>query len=144
MPRILLRYDMRAPAFGAPAPALYAAALEQAAFGDAHGFACGAALGAPRLGRRLPAVAARARRRDRRPRTERIRLEIAALILPLHDPLRVAEDVAVLDLVSGGRVDLVIGAGYVPAEFEMFERAIAERPRLVEEGMQRARAGLDR
>ena len=68
-------------------------------------------------------------------RTQRIRLEIAALILPLHDPLRVAEDVAVLDLASGGRVELVIGAGYVPAEFEMFERAIADRPRLVEEGM---------
>ena len=58
------------------------------------------------------------------------------MILPLHDPLRVAEDVAVLDLASGGRVDLVIGAGYVPAEFAMFERAIADRPRLVEEGMQ--------
>ncbi|MEX2208860.1 MAG: LLM class flavin-dependent oxidoreductase [Myxococcota bacterium] len=134
MPRIFLRYDMRSPEFGAPAPALYAAALEQAAFGDAHGFdsvqlsehhgSDDGYLPAPLV---LAATIAG--------RTKRIRLEIAALILPLHDPLRVAEDVAVLDLASGGRVDLVIGAGYVPAEFEMFERAIAERPRLVEEGM---------
>ena len=134
MPRILLRYDMRAPAFGATPPALYAAALEQAAFGDAHGFdsvqlsehhgSDDGYLPAPLV---LAAAIAG--------RTQRIRLEIAALILPLHDPLRVAEDVAVLDLASGGRVDLVIGAGYVPAEFEMFERAISERPRLVEEGM---------
>ncbi len=134
MPRILLRYDMRAPAFGAPAPALYSAALEHAAFGDAHGF------DAVQLSEHhgsdegyLPAPLVLAAAIGGR--TKRIRLEIAALILPLHDPLRVAEDVAVLDLVSGGRVDLVIGAGYVPAEFEMFERAIADRPRLVEESM---------
>ena len=134
MPRVLLRYDMRAPAFGAPAPALYAAALGQAAFADAHG------LDAVQLSEHhgsddgyLPAPLVLAAAIAGR--TTRIRLEIAALILPLHDPLRVAEDVAVLDLVSGGRVDLVIGGGYVNAEFEMFERAIADRPRLVEEGM---------
>jgi alkanesulfonate monooxygenase SsuD/methylene tetrahydromethanopterin reductase-like flavin-dependent oxidoreductase (luciferase family) len=125
---------MRAPAFGAPAAALYAAALEQAAFADAHGFDAvqlsehhgseDGYLPAPLV---LAAAIAG--------RTKGIRLEIAALILPLHDPLRVAEDVAVLDLASAGRVELVIGAGYVPAEFEMFERAIADRPRLVEEGM---------
>ncbi len=134
MPRILLRYDMRAPAFGAPAAALYAAALEQAAFGDEHGFdtvqlsehhgSDDGYLPAPLV---LAAAIAG--------RTKGIRLEIAALILPLHDPLRVAEDVAVLDLASGGRVDLVIGAGYLPAEFAMFERAIEDRPRLVEEGI---------
>jgi alkanesulfonate monooxygenase SsuD/methylene tetrahydromethanopterin reductase-like flavin-dependent oxidoreductase (luciferase family) len=134
MTRILLRYDMRAPAFGAPPAALYAAALEQAAFGDAQGFDAvqlsehhGADDGY--LPSPLVLAAAIAGR------TSRIRLEIAALILPLHDPLRVAEDVAVLDLASGGRVELVIGAGYVPAEFAMFERALADRPRLVEEGI---------
>jgi alkanesulfonate monooxygenase SsuD/methylene tetrahydromethanopterin reductase-like flavin-dependent oxidoreductase (luciferase family) len=131
----LLRYDLRAPAFGAPAAALYAAALEQSAFGDAHGFdsvqlsehhgSDDGYLPSPLV---LAAAIAG--------RTRRIRLEISALILPLHDPLRVAEDVAVLDLASGGRVDLVIGAGYVPAEFEMFEREIRDRPRLVEEGME--------
>jgi len=134
VPRVLLRYDMRAPAFGATPAALYAAALEQTAFGDAHGF------DAVQLSEHhgsddgylpSPLVLAAAIAG----RTRRLRLELAALILPLHDPLRVAEDVAVLDLVSGGRIDLVIGAGYVPAEFAMFERAIADRPRLVEEGM---------
>jgi len=134
VPKILLRYDMRAPGFGAPPAALYAAALEQAAFGDAQGF------DAVQLSEHhgsddgylpSPLVLAAAIAG----RTARIRLEIAALILPLHDPLRVAEDVAVLDLASGGRVELVIGAGYVPAEFAMFERALADRPRLVEEGI---------
>lgn len=135
MPRILLRYDLRAPAFGAPPAALYAAALDQAAFGDELGFdsvqlsehhgADDGYLPSPLV---LAAAIAG--------RTRRIRLEISALILPLHDPLRVAEDVAVLDLASAGRVDLVIGAGYVSAEFEMFEREIRDRPRLVEEGME--------
>ncbi len=135
MPRILLRYDLRAPAFGAPIEALYAAALEQAAFADENGFDAvqvsehhGADDGY--LPSPLVMAAALAGR------TRRLRLEIAALILPLHDPLRVAEDVAVLDLASGGRVELVIGAGYVPSEFAMFERQIADRPRLVEEGVQ--------
>jgi alkanesulfonate monooxygenase SsuD/methylene tetrahydromethanopterin reductase-like flavin-dependent oxidoreductase (luciferase family) len=134
VPKILLRYDMRAPGFGASPAELYAAALEQAAFGDAQGF------DAVQLSEHhgtddgylpSPLVLAAAIAG----RTARIRLEIAALILPLHDPLRVAEDVAVLDLASGGRVELVIGAGYVPGEFAMFDRAIADRPRLVEEGM---------
>ena len=35
--------------------------------------------------------------------TRNIRLSVSALLLPLHDPIRIAEDIAVLDLVSGGR-----------------------------------------
>lgn len=134
MPRILLRYDMRAPAFGAPIAALYAAALEQVAFADVQGFDAAQVSehhGADDGYLPSPLVLAAAFAG----RTKRLRLEIAALILPLHDPLRVAEDVAVLDLASEGRVELVVGGGYVPAEFEMFERSIADRPRLVEEGM---------
>jgi alkanesulfonate monooxygenase SsuD/methylene tetrahydromethanopterin reductase-like flavin-dependent oxidoreductase (luciferase family) len=50
-------------------------------------------------------------------RTDRIRLGTYVLLLPLHNPVRIAEDVAVLDNISRGRVDLAVGAGSAPAEF---------------------------
>lgn len=52
-------------------------------------------------------------------RTERLRLGTSILCLPLHNPLRVAEDVAVLDILSGGRIDLGVGIGSLTAEFAM-------------------------
>jgi alkanesulfonate monooxygenase SsuD/methylene tetrahydromethanopterin reductase-like flavin-dependent oxidoreductase (luciferase family) len=60
-------------------------------------------------------------------RTERIRLRIAAIVAAFHDPLRLAEDAAVVDLISGGRLDLVITNGYVGREFAMFDRQVSER-----------------
>jgi alkanesulfonate monooxygenase SsuD/methylene tetrahydromethanopterin reductase-like flavin-dependent oxidoreductase (luciferase family) len=53
-------------------------------------------------------------------RTERVRLGTFVLLLPLHDPIRVAEDVAVLDNISNGRVDLGVGVGSSPREFATF------------------------
>ena len=53
-------------------------------------------------------------------RTERVRLGTFVLLLPLHNPLRVAEDVAVLDNISEGRVDLGVGVGSAPNEFATF------------------------
>lgn len=50
--------------------------------------------------------------------TRRIAVTVSAIIGPLYDPLRLAEDVAVLDLVSGGRLVTVAGIGYRPAEYE--------------------------
>jgi alkanesulfonate monooxygenase SsuD/methylene tetrahydromethanopterin reductase-like flavin-dependent oxidoreductase (luciferase family) len=58
---------------------------------------------------------------------------IAALIAPLYDPLRLAEDLVVLDHLSQGRVDLIVGAGYVSDEFAMFDVPMAERARRVTE-----------
>ena len=52
--------------------------------------------------------------------TSRFRLMIAALIAPFYEPLRLAEDLIVLDIVSRGRVDLIIGAGYVHEEFDLY------------------------
>lgn len=62
----------------------------------------------------LPVLAAIARR------TERIRLLTCALLLPLQDPLRVAEEIAVLDHLAHGRLTLGVGYGYRPEEFEGF------------------------
>jgi alkanesulfonate monooxygenase SsuD/methylene tetrahydromethanopterin reductase-like flavin-dependent oxidoreductase (luciferase family) len=53
-------------------------------------------------------------------RTERIRLGTAVVTLPLHHPIRVAEDVALVDVLSGGRMELGIGRGYQSIEFEAF------------------------
>ncbi|HLY47123.1 MAG TPA: LLM class flavin-dependent oxidoreductase [Stellaceae bacterium] len=53
-------------------------------------------------------------------RTARVRLGTYVLLLPLHNPVRIAEDVAVLDNISGGRVDLGVGVGSSPAEFRSF------------------------
>ncbi|MDE3203993.1 MAG: LLM class flavin-dependent oxidoreductase [Acidobacteriota bacterium] len=50
-------------------------------------------------------------------RTERIEIHLQALLLPLHDPLRVAEDLISLDLASGGRIKVTLGVGYRPSEY---------------------------
>jgi alkanesulfonate monooxygenase SsuD/methylene tetrahydromethanopterin reductase-like flavin-dependent oxidoreductase (luciferase family) len=68
-------------------------------------------------------------------RTRRAHIMVAALILPLHDILRLAEDLAVLDLASGGRVDVVFAAGYREEEFDMFGADIRRRGRAMEEGI---------
>ncbi len=53
-------------------------------------------------------------------RTRRIRLGTGVVVLPFHHPLRVAEDFAMLDNLSGGRVELGVGRGYQPIEFQGF------------------------
>lgn len=50
-------------------------------------------------------------------RTKRIHFGTHAFLLPLHNPVRVAEDVAVLDVLSGGRMELAVAMGYRPQEF---------------------------
>ncbi|MFJ6986508.1 MULTISPECIES: LLM class flavin-dependent oxidoreductase [unclassified Streptomyces] len=117
MPVAVVRFNLVAPgASPAALGARYRAALEMAAYADTHGVAtvqteehhgaennwlpapfafAGAVLGA----------------------TDRLTVTVSAVIGPLHDPLRLAEDIAVLDLVSGGRLVTVAGVGYRPEEY---------------------------
>lgn len=53
-------------------------------------------------------------------RTKRIRISVSALLAPLHDPVRLAEDITVLDLVSGGRFTVTCGLGYRQNEYQCF------------------------
>lgn len=66
-------------------------------------------------------------------RTENLRINVAAVVASLHDPLRLAEEAAVVDLVSQGRLDLVVVNGYVSSEFVMFGQPERERAQRVEE-----------
>ncbi|MFZ3567916.1 LLM class flavin-dependent oxidoreductase [Streptomyces sp. BH097] len=65
--------------------------------------------------------------------TKRIAVTVSAIIGPLHDPLRLAEDIAVLDLVSGGRLVTVSGIGYRPEEYAQFDVEWKRRGKLQDE-----------
>src|SRR5215472_2764062 len=68
-------------------------------------------------------------------RTSRIRLGTAVVVLPWHNPVLLAEQVATLDLVSGGRVDFGVGKGYRDNEFAGFSIPIEEATERFEETM---------
>ena len=51
-------------------------------------------------------------------RTRRVRIGLAAAILPFHHPLRLAEQMALIDIISKGRLDVGVGRGNRPAEFK--------------------------
>src|SRR5262249_55084866 len=68
-------------------------------------------------------------------RTKNLRINIAAILVPLHDPVRLAEQLAVLDLLSGGRVGFVAGLGYRQEEFDMAGIDRKERGQLLDESV---------
>lgn len=121
-----ITYDMRAPSFGAPIRDLYAAALDQAQWADELGFDC-IGLGehhcSPDGYNPSPLVLAAAMGA----RTKRIALRTSVLLAPLYDPIKLAEDAAVTQLATGGRLQLGIGGGYRPVEFESFGRSLDDR-----------------
>ncbi|MBP1689177.1 MAG: hypothetical protein H6Q33_5320, partial [Deltaproteobacteria bacterium] len=112
MEKVLI-YDMRAPSFGAPVRDLYAAALDQVAWADELGFDV-VGLGEhhasddgynPSPLTLACAMAGRSRR---------IRVRTSVLLAPFYEPIKLAEDVAVAQLASGGRIILGLGFGYRP------------------------------
>ncbi len=69
-------------------------------------------------------------------RTKNIRLAPAVTVLPLHHPVRVAEQWASLDMISNGRVDFAAGRGYDRREYNPFEVDFDDNQSLFEEGME--------
>jgi alkanesulfonate monooxygenase SsuD/methylene tetrahydromethanopterin reductase-like flavin-dependent oxidoreductase (luciferase family) len=68
-------------------------------------------------------------------RTRRIRLAPAVTVLPLHHPIRIAEQWASLDLLSNGRVDFAAGRGYDRREYQPFGVSFDDNQDIFEEGM---------
>src|SRR3954454_18580749 len=64
--------------------------------------------------------------------TERMWLGTNVLVLPVHDPLRLAEDALTVDALSGGRVRLGMGLGYRADDFESFGVSLRDRRRRFE------------
>ena len=67
--------------------------------------------------------------------TRTILVHLSALVVTMHDPIRLAEDLAVLDLLSEGRLVLTAGMGYRPHEFEMFGKDMGKRLALQTEAL---------
>jgi alkanesulfonate monooxygenase SsuD/methylene tetrahydromethanopterin reductase-like flavin-dependent oxidoreductase (luciferase family) len=128
-----LRYDLRAPAFaGVTHAEMYAACLEQCAWADARGFdvvALSEHHGVDDGYMSAPVTLAAAIAG----RTARMQINIAAVLVPLHDPVRLAEQLATVQLASGGRLSLVAGLGYRPEEFAMAGVDRRQRGRLLDE-----------
>jgi alkanesulfonate monooxygenase SsuD/methylene tetrahydromethanopterin reductase-like flavin-dependent oxidoreductase (luciferase family) len=128
-----LRFDFRNPAFaGTTCAERYAAALDMAEWADELGcvsIAVSEHHGSPDgyLPSPLTMLAAMAAR------TTSVRFMVAALVAPFYDPLRLAEDMVVLDHLSRGRVDLIVAGGYVREEFAMFGVPMSERAQRVTE-----------
>jgi alkanesulfonate monooxygenase SsuD/methylene tetrahydromethanopterin reductase-like flavin-dependent oxidoreductase (luciferase family) len=133
MATLMMRFDLRVPEFAPTTHAAqYAACLEMCEWAERLGFLAVALsehhgtddgyLPAP-----VPLAAAILAR------TNQIPVNVAAVILPLHDPVRLAEECAVVDNVAPGRLSLVVAIGYRAAEFEMAGVEKRGRGRLLEE-----------
>jgi len=72
-------------------------------------------------------------------RTEHIRLAPAVTVLPLHHPIRVAEQWATLDLLSNGRVDFAAGRGYDRREYLPFHVSFEDNQSIFDEGLELVR-----
>jgi len=127
-----IRFDMRAPNWAGPAADLYAAAIDMCAWAETRGAVLAVLsehhgtddghLPAPLM--LASAIAAR---------TRGLAILLAAVSLPLWDPVRLAEEMSVLDLISRGRVSYAFGVGHRSSEYEQFGIDMATRGRVADE-----------
>ncbi|MFZ3306608.1 MAG: LLM class flavin-dependent oxidoreductase, partial [Mycobacterium sp.] len=112
-----LRFDMRVPVWAAPAAELYAAAIDMCAWAETRG-AILAVLsehhGADDGHLPVPLILAAAIAA----RTTQLAILVAAVPIPLWDPVRLAEEMSVLDLISKGRVLYALGIGHRREEYD--------------------------
>jgi alkanesulfonate monooxygenase SsuD/methylene tetrahydromethanopterin reductase-like flavin-dependent oxidoreductase (luciferase family) len=127
-----LRFDMRAPKWAGPAADLYAAAIDMCAWAETRGAVLavlsehhGADDG------HLPAPLTLASAIAARTRT--LAILLAAVPIPLWDPVRLAEEMSVLDLISRGRVSYAFGVGHRREEYDHFGAEMATRGRAADE-----------
>ena len=69
-------------------------------------------------------------------RTKKIHIGTSVVLLPFHNPVRLAEDAATVDVISGGRFELGVGVGYKVEEFESFAVSSKERGARTNEGLE--------
>ena len=127
-----MRFDMRATEKSGPVADLYTAAIEMAAWAEGRGCAAiqvsehhaspDGYLPTPFL---LTASLAA--------RTTTIPIQVAAVLVPLHDPVSMAEQMCMLDILSKGRVAFVCAVGYRPEEYAMFGHDFRTRGKRMEE-----------
>jgi alkanesulfonate monooxygenase SsuD/methylene tetrahydromethanopterin reductase-like flavin-dependent oxidoreductase (luciferase family) len=132
--RLGLRYDMRSPAVGVAGSRLWQSVVDQCVWADGLGaetVLLGEHHGDVDGYNPSPMLLAAAILGS----TERIGVHLSALVAPLHDPVRLAEDLAVLSLLGGGRVEVTLGIGYRPHEYAMFGVEPSDRRRLLEEAV---------
>jgi alkanesulfonate monooxygenase SsuD/methylene tetrahydromethanopterin reductase-like flavin-dependent oxidoreductase (luciferase family) len=135
MPGIHFGFDLRSSPSGASHADLVAAALDMCEWADKLGVATSARVlehhGSPDGYNPSPITFAAAIAG----RTRGMAIS-AVIILPLYHPIRLAEDLALLDLVSRGRVTFIFGAGYRAEEFAALGVDLADRGRLMEAGVE--------
>jgi alkanesulfonate monooxygenase SsuD/methylene tetrahydromethanopterin reductase-like flavin-dependent oxidoreductase (luciferase family) len=132
-PMFLMRFGMRSETVDPTARAdMYAAAIEMTAWAEDRG--CVASVVSQHhasddgyLPSPVPLAVAMAAR------TSTIPISVAALLLAFYEPIKLAEDLAVVDLISRGRVSYVVGIGYRDEEFDLFGVDRRQRARLIEE-----------
>jgi alkanesulfonate monooxygenase SsuD/methylene tetrahydromethanopterin reductase-like flavin-dependent oxidoreductase (luciferase family) len=129
-----LRFDMRAPAAGASATELYAAAIDMCSWAETRGALIAVLsehhgtddghLPAPHL--LASAIAAR---------TNQLAILLAAVPITFWDPVRLAEEISILDIISKGRVSYAFGIGHRTEEYEHFGVTVEGRGKLADESL---------
>ncbi len=127
-----LRFDMRAPDGGAPATDLYAAAIDICEWAETRGAVLAVLSehhGADDGHLPVPLMLASAIAA----RTRTLAILLAAVPLPMWDPVRLAEEISVLDLISKGRVSYAFGVGHRREEYDHFGIDMSTRGRVADE-----------